>query len=56
VFFAIWYFFTCITNGTNTPAGLFLPGMILGCCVGRLMGDACLAAKIIDEKEKDTAY
>ena len=29
-------FFTCIAYGTNTPAGLFLPGMVIGCTYGYL--------------------
>lgn len=37
VFFLVWLFFTCITFGTSTPSGLFVPGMILGCCVGNLL-------------------
>ena len=35
-FVGVWYLFTIITYGTNVPAGLFLPGMIIGCCVGEL--------------------
>lgn len=38
VFFAVWYGYTCLHYGTNVPAGLFLPGMILGCCVGTIVG------------------
>jgi H+/Cl- antiporter ClcA len=36
IFMACWYLFTIITYGTNVPAGLFLPGMIIGCCLGNL--------------------
>lgn len=50
VFFAVWYVFTCITYGTNVPAGLFLPGMILGCCVGRIFGNLLLLARVIENK------
>jgi len=35
-FIAVWYIFTITTYGTNVPAGLFLPGMIIGCAVGDL--------------------
>lgn len=35
VFLAVWYLFTITTYGTNVPAGLFLPGMIIGCALGR---------------------
>lgn len=36
-FVAVWYFFTILTYGTNVPAGLFLPGMIIGCGLGDLL-------------------
>lgn len=29
-----WYFFTITTYGVWVPAGLFLPGIIVGCSVG----------------------
>ena len=35
-FIATWYLFTITTYGTNVPAGLFLPGMIIGCGFGDL--------------------
>jgi H+/Cl- antiporter ClcA len=35
-FIATWYIFTITTYGTNVPAGLFLPGMIIGCGFGDL--------------------
>ena len=34
IVFCAWYGFTIITYGTNIPAGLFLPGMIIGCALG----------------------
>lgn len=37
IFVAIWYFFTITTYGTNVPAGLFLPGIIIGCGLGKLI-------------------
>ena len=36
VFSSVWYFYTIITYGTNVPAGLFLPGMIIGCSIGEI--------------------
>jgi H+/Cl- antiporter ClcA len=36
-FVAVWYLFTITTYGTNVPAGLFLPGMIIGCALGDLL-------------------
>ena len=34
IYFALWYFFTCTTYGVNVPAGLFLPGILIGCSIG----------------------
>ena len=36
IFVSIWYLFTIITYGTNVPAGLFLPGIIIGCVLGKI--------------------
>jgi len=33
-FLIVWYMFTITTYGTMVPAGLFLPGMIIGCALG----------------------
>lgn len=33
-FAAAWYIFTITTYGVWVPAGLFLPGIIIGCAVG----------------------
>ena len=33
-FAATWYFWTIVTYGVWVPAGLFLPGIIIGCAVG----------------------
>ena len=38
LFFLIWFIFTCITYGTAVPAGLFLPGILIGCSLGRVLG------------------
>ena len=38
LFFFIWYPLTMITYGTAVPAGLFLPGIQIGCSVGRMIG------------------
>lgn len=40
IFFLTWYLFTITTYGTNVPAGLFLPGMIIGCALGRSIYNA----------------
>ena len=37
IFLACWYLFTITTYGTNVPAGLFLPGMIIGCALGKVL-------------------
>ena len=36
IFGAVWYLFTIITYGVWIPAGLFLPGIIMGGAMGRL--------------------
>ena len=34
----ICYAFTTMTYGTFVPAGLFVPGILIGCTIGRLAG------------------
>ena len=34
IYFALWYGFTITTYGVWVPAGLFLPGILIGCSVG----------------------
>jgi H+/Cl- antiporter ClcA len=36
IYMSIWYLFTISTYGVWVPAGLFLPGMIIGCALGSL--------------------
>lgn len=36
-FLLTWYLFTITTYGTFVPAGLFLPGMIIGCALGEVL-------------------
>ena len=36
LFGLVWYFFTITTYGVKIPAGLFLPGIIMGGAMGRL--------------------
>jgi len=36
IFLALWIVFTFITYGVWVPAGLFLPGIIIGSCIGLL--------------------
>ena len=38
IYFVIWYFFTVISYGTAVPAGIFLPGILIGCALGRMFG------------------
>lgn len=38
LYFIIWYMFTVVTYGTMVPAGLFLPGILIGCSLGRMVG------------------
>ena len=38
MFAGLWYIFTVISYGTAVPAGLFLPGILIGCAIGRVYG------------------
>lgn len=53
LFFAVWYFFTITTYGTNVPSGLFLPGMIIGCTIGAIFTEAMVLVKFIDVNDAD---
>ena len=35
-YLVVWYLFTITTYGVWVPAGLFLPGIIVGCAVGAI--------------------
>jgi chloride channel 7 len=37
IHFLIWFLMTTVTYGTAVPAGLFLPGILIGCSLGRMM-------------------
>lgn len=37
IHFLIWFLMTILTYGTWVPAGLFLPGILIGCSLGRMM-------------------
>ena len=39
VFVTTWYVFTISTYGVWVPAGLFLPGIIIGCAIGGLYSE-----------------
>ncbi len=59
VFSALWFFFMCTTYGTFIPAGLFLPGMIIGCGIGDLYTYFIYHARFVDQdhyKEYRTTY
>jgi hypothetical protein len=49
VFACVWYFFTIITYGTNVPAGLFLPGMIIGCALGEIYAKTMVELNFYDD-------
>jgi H+/Cl- antiporter ClcA len=48
IFMATWYVQMTITYGTNVPAGLFLPGMIVGSALGEIL------AKVLHETSSET--
>jgi H+/Cl- antiporter ClcA len=37
LFTLTWYFFMVVTAGSQTPGGLFVPAMIIGCAIGSLL-------------------
>ena len=39
IYFICWYSLTIITYGIWVPAGLFLPGILIGCSVGIIYMD-----------------
>lgn len=39
IFFLVWFILTMLTYGTAVPAGLFFPGILMGCALGLLLGD-----------------
>lgn len=50
-YLCVWYFFTITTYGVWVPAGLFLPGIIVGCAVGAIYEE--INQKIFAIEEKD---
>jgi len=42
-----------ITYGVNVPAGLFLPGMIIGCALGQIYVKALTHFEFIDKEITD---
>jgi len=54
LYFIIWYSFTVVTYGTSVPAGLFLPGILIGCSLGRMVG--LFIENFIIEEIKPSTY
>ena len=44
LYFLVWYIFTVITYGVWVPAGLFLPGILVGCAIGIMYLDVMIYA------------
>mmetsp|Transcript_35690 Transcript_35690/g.43688 ORF Transcript_35690/g.43688 Transcript_35690/m.43688 type:complete len:273 (+) Transcript_35690:655-1473(+) len=60
LFATVWYIFTIVTYGVWVPAGLFLPGIIIGCAIGGLYSEfqVWVFGNTIDEavlSDKNTA-
>ena len=55
-FTAIWYFFMVVTYGVWVPAGLFLPGIIVGCALGQLYFQIFDAAFPDSDPTADQSY
>lgn len=54
LFFLVWYLFTITTYGTTVPAGLFLPGMIIGCILGEIYSTFVHDLDLVDNDNWDT--
>ena len=54
LFFIVWYGFTITTYGTNVPAGLFLPGMIIGCILGQIYSTFLHDLNLVSDDNWDT--
>ena len=39
IYFLMWYFFFIVTYGISVPAGVFVPGMLIGCSLGMMYLD-----------------
>ena len=50
----VWYLFTITTYGVHVPAGLFLPGIIIGCALGTIYQD--ISSMILDDETTDHVY
>ena len=48
IYFFVWYGLTIITYGVWVPAGLFLPGILIGCSVGIIYLDMLVYAFDVD--------
>jgi H+/Cl- antiporter ClcA len=42
IYFILWFFGTACTFGIWIPAGIFVPGMLMGCSLGLLYLDFML--------------
>ena len=51
MYVAVWYLFMITTYGVWVPAGLFLPGIIVGCAVGAIYEE--LNQRIFEQPEGD---
>lgn len=54
-FLLVWYLLTITTYGTFVPAGLFLPGMIIGCSMGEVLFMSMDYMTLIDGDAKQKA-
>ncbi len=36
IFCVIWYLFVCVSSGTATPLGIFIPCILIGCSLGHI--------------------
>lgn len=48
IFATTWYIMTILTQGIQTPGGLFLPGMIIGCALGLIVSKSAGAIGLLN--------
>ena len=56
IYLLVWYLFTITTYGVAVPAGLFLPGIIIGCAVGAIYEDLIRMLQGLGDDEERESY
>jgi len=54
VYFFYWFFLSVISYGTAVPAGLFFPGILMGCALGHFIAKFFVEMGLIDSFKSQT--